>query len=66
MLEISDHQDFDATTIIIIFSIESSFEREGLPIENFWGKIKPEAMEISVIEYRQTSKEYPLLGLLWF
>ena len=66
MPEISDYQDFDATTIIINFSIQSMFEGEGLPIENFWEKIKPEAIEKSVIEYRQTSKENPVLGLLWF
>ena len=66
VLEISDYQDSDATNIIINFSIQPLFEGEGLPIENFWEKIKPEAIEKSVIEYRQTSKENPVLGLLWF
>ena len=57
MLEFLGYQDFDAQTIIKVFSIESSFGGVGLPIEILLEKIKPEAIEKSVIEYRQTSKK---------
>ena len=66
MLEILDCQDFDAKNIIKIFSIESTFGGVGHPIETLLEESKPEDIEKSVIEYRQTSKTYRLLGLLWF
>ena len=57
ILEILDYEEFGARINIKIFSIEHPFEGEGLPIETLLEEIKPEAIEKSVIEYRQTSKE---------
>ena len=61
LLEILDYQVFDARIIIKTFSSESSFGGVGLPIETLLEKIRPEAIEKSVIDYRQSSKKYRLL-----
>ena len=66
MLEILDYQGFDATIIIKTFSSESSFGGVGLPIETLLEKFRHEAIEKSVIEYRQTSKEIDSWGCSGF
>ena len=61
-----DSQYFDARIIINISSIESSFAALGLPSETLPEEIRPEAIEKSVIDYREISEKYRLLGLFGF
>ena len=61
--EILDYEEFGARTIINIFSIESSFGGVGLPINTLLEEIMPEAIEKSLLEYRQISGKKSTLGI---
>ena len=57
LLENLDYQYFDARIIINFSSIGSSFGGLGLPSEFLPEQFRPEAIEKSLIEYRQTSEK---------